>query len=68
MKSGNWFGNLFMYFLTVWLMNLVMPLGHFLAIFGAWQVGHDLVLSLVSMAAFRDIDYTSFYREYHTVV
>ena len=42
MKSGNWFGNLFMYILTVWLMNLVMPLGNFLAIFGAWQVGHDL--------------------------
>ena len=42
MKSGNWFGNLFMYILAVWLMNLIMPIGHFLAIFGAWQVGHDL--------------------------
>ena len=42
MKSGNWFGNLFMYILAVWLMNLTMPIGQFLAIFGAWQVGHDL--------------------------
>ena len=60
MKSGNWFGNLFMFMLTVWLMNLIMPLGMFLGIFGGWQVGHDWMMSLVAMAGFRDIDLDSF--------
>ena len=68
MKSGNWFGNLSMYFLTVWLMNLIYPLGAFLGFFGAWQVGHDWMMGLVSMAAFKDIDYASFYSQYHTLV
>ena len=68
MKSGNWFGNLFMFILTVWLMNLMWPLGSFLGIFGAWQVGHDWMMGLVAMAGFRDIDLKSFNKKYSTLV
>ncbi len=60
MKSGNWFGNLFMFIITVWLMNIIMPIGSFLGIFGAWQVGHDWMTGLVAFAGFRDINLESF--------
>ena len=61
MKSGNWFGNLFMYFVCVFLINIMTPFADFIAIFGFWQVGHDWMMAAIDLAAFRDIDYFSFH-------
>ena len=68
MKSGNWFGNLFMYIICVWLMNIMTPLTTLFAIFGGWQIGHDWIRGRVYMAGFREIVPKIFNAKYNTYV
>ena len=55
MKSGNWFGNIFMWVLTMIFFNFVQVIGGFLGIFGAWYVGNDWAIGLYQMGGLKDI-------------
>jgi len=60
-QSGNWFGNLFMWFIGAWIMYVWNAIYFWLNILGLWQMSLDTTMEIYKTLAPPDLSdmYTS---------
>ena len=46
-KSGNWFGNIIMWIIGVWISNIWFPFAQLCSLFGLWQTASDVFLMIL---------------------